>query len=357
MRLLLMTALELVPGDGRALHVRGLAAALERLGHEVRLAGPRDLALVRRAAYDALYCRAHPTLLPVTTLARLCGRPMLVEVNGPLLEERRQLGASGGRRALLAASEAALLHLAARVVAVTDQLAALLVRRYRLAPGRVAVVPNGVDTERYAPAADRAGLRRVLGVAPDEPLIGFVGSLQPWRRLEESLQAMALLLRRLPTARMVIVGAGPEHERLRASAERLGLLGPRATPGAPLRLTGQLPEAQALDWTRALDLGLSFDHLPYDFGAGALKLRSYAACGVWQLASAGTSAGQWVECHGLGQVVDAGAPAAIAAAMHDCLGDRERLARLGGAARAYAVRHLDWRQTALAVEAAVTGLR
>ncbi|MEZ4597305.1 MAG: glycosyltransferase [Chloroflexota bacterium] len=90
---------------------------------------------------------------------------------------------------------------------------------------RMTVIPNGVDTRRFAPDADaRASVRQAWGVAPGDALIGLVGRLDPIKGHELLLRAVAALTERQPW-RVVMVGTGPEAYRaeMEALAERLGV--------------------------------------------------------------------------------------------------------------------------------------
>ena len=69
---------------------------------------------------------------------------------------------------------------------------------------RVNVVPNAVSTSSLSSPV----------FAPDKPVIGFVGRLDPQKRVGLLVDAFALALADLPEARLVIVGDGPERSSL-----------------------------------------------------------------------------------------------------------------------------------------------
>lgn len=78
---------------------------------------------------------------------------------------------------------------------------------------------RGVDTCRFTPSKRDAGIRAEL--APDgERLIGFVGRLAPEKQVER-----LVALDGLPDTRLVVVGAGPSEERLRAALPGAAFLG------------------------------------------------------------------------------------------------------------------------------------
>lgn len=85
-------------------------------------------------------------------------------------------------------------------------------------PGRTAVVRNAV-----APSflSDGAGAPHTSDL-PSPPVVGFVGRLAPSKRLDLLVDAHAMLADRVPNARLVLIGDGPERESLWERAGRLG---------------------------------------------------------------------------------------------------------------------------------------
>ncbi|MFD7654186.1 glycosyltransferase family 4 protein [Actinosynnema sp. NPDC059797] len=78
---------------------------------------------------------------------------------------------------------------------------------------------RGVDVELFHPARRDDALRAEL--APDgELLVGYVGRLSPEKRVER-----LAALRDLPGVRLVVVGDGPEEERLRRDLPGAAFLG------------------------------------------------------------------------------------------------------------------------------------
>ncbi|MGH7790625.1 MAG: N-acetyl-alpha-D-glucosaminyl L-malate synthase BshA, partial [Candidatus Binatia bacterium] len=89
----------------------------------------------------------------------------------------------------------------------------------------IEVIPNFVDTEHFAPPAQRD--RRALAAlftGRDEggPFLFHVSNFRPVKRTADLAAVLALVRRRMP-ARLVAVGEGPELDAARAAAARLGL--------------------------------------------------------------------------------------------------------------------------------------
>jgi glycosyltransferase involved in cell wall biosynthesis len=82
-------------------------------------------------------------------------------------------------------------------------------------PGKVLVVPTGVDVGKFVPIDD----------VYRENLILFVGSLIPRKGVRYLLEAMPQVFRMFPGYRLVIAGDGPEIISLKRRANELGISG------------------------------------------------------------------------------------------------------------------------------------
>jgi glycosyltransferase involved in cell wall biosynthesis len=101
-------------------------------------------------------------------------------------------------------------------------------RTHMLAEGfsadRVAVIHNGIDPGPVAGPAARRRARIALGIAPDTFLVGTAARLDPVKDLAVLVNAVAALRARIPSARLVIVGDGPERGALEAAIREHGAL-------------------------------------------------------------------------------------------------------------------------------------
>jgi glycosyltransferase involved in cell wall biosynthesis len=86
----------------------------------------------------------------------------------------------------------------------------------------------GIDTRRYHPLADPAGRARLraelkLPIAPDAPVVGIVARIVMEKGFRELARAFATVRERIPAARLVIVGEGPEEAELNAEIATHGI--------------------------------------------------------------------------------------------------------------------------------------
>ncbi len=85
------------------------------------------------------------------------------------------------------------------------------------------VIYNGVSPERASSKLDRAEARQRLGLSPEDRVIAQVAALRPDKAHEIMLDAMALLVPRIPHARLLMLGDGPRRQELEQRVKDLGL--------------------------------------------------------------------------------------------------------------------------------------
>lgn len=74
------------------------------------------------------------------------------------------------------------------------------------------VIPNGVDWEKFS-NLQRHESRQNLNIAGDEKIIIFVGSIRHVKGVEYLIEAIKIVKRKYPSARLMLVGA-VEHEKI-----------------------------------------------------------------------------------------------------------------------------------------------
>ncbi len=166
--------------------------------------------LTRRTPYDLCHCWAGwpPGLLGYALRGRL---PYLVSLRGS--------DVPGYNRRLWLLDPVLFRRIsrrvwreAAAVVAVSEELRRLALRT---SPAlRARVIPNAVDVDRFA-----------CGDPPDRFTVLFVGRLIPRKGVDDLVDAFPAIVRRLPEARLVVVGEGPLKAALEARARRTGVEG------------------------------------------------------------------------------------------------------------------------------------
>jgi glycosyltransferase involved in cell wall biosynthesis len=255
--------------------------------------------------------RFSSTLVPVA--ARLAGRPSvctlysLPQQSGgrDALRERLCASAAGRSHALIFVSDAAL-----------EQFAAI----YRRRPSWC-VLRNGIDVEMWSPGPGR--LPHKLGIPYGAPVVSISGALRARKGHALAIAAWRHVLLRVPEARLLIVGDGPERATLRRQVQRAGL-------DHRVVFAGRIDdECERVDILRASDVVL----LPSYGEALPIALIEASACARPVVATDVGGVREVVSDDLSGTLVLPGDIAAIAEAVMDLLEDPGRRARMGKAGR------------------------
>jgi glycosyltransferase involved in cell wall biosynthesis len=117
-----------------------------------------------------------------------------------------------------------------RMLAISESTRTDLIGR-GLAADHIAVVPPGLDHSVYRPA----------GGGDAQPVVLWLGRLEPYKRADLMLRAMPRVLRAVPDARLVFVGAGSDRGALEALTKELDL-------SACVTFTGFVAEEEKVAW-------------------------------------------------------------------------------------------------------------
>jgi glycosyltransferase involved in cell wall biosynthesis len=105
------------------------------------------------------------------------------------------------------------------VIALTDDMKKELQRIWMR---EIAVIPHGVSSEMFS-TISRDVAREQLGIEEAEKIVLYIGRWDPIKGLPYLIEAMNLLKQTAPNARLLLVGYGPEEDKLRLLVNKLGL--------------------------------------------------------------------------------------------------------------------------------------
>lgn len=152
-----------------------------------------------------------------------------------------------------------------------------LVDLYHADPARIEMVPPGVDHAFFAPG-NRLGARAALGLGP-EPVLLFVGRIQPLKGLDVAVEALARMRHR--SATLVAVG-GPSGPEGADELDRVLKLIADAGLDHRVRLVAPQPHHMLSTYYRAADLCL----VPSRSESFGLVAAEAMACGTPVVATA-----------------------------------------------------------------------
>lgn len=214
--------------------------------------------------------------------ARRLGLPLVLEVNAPLMAEAEAFGGGSFRatRRLLAIVSAKMcFRMSKAVIVVSANLGNLVMSQGGVDPEKIYVLPNAADVE--VPVIDPEA-KQLLGKQyglGSSPIVVFVGALQPWHGLDNLLEAFAIVLKTIPSAKLLIVGDGSMRQR---SVEKSNTLGIQQS----VIFTGNVDHSKVPEFLSVSDVAVApYPRLPLDFYFSPLKLFEYMAAGKAIVAS------------------------------------------------------------------------
>ena len=222
-----------------------------------------------------------------------------------------------------------------RVTATGMRLAEATLR-YMPPDVEVAVIPYGVDLDRFHPQEHDPR---------DDLVVGSVGRLSPEKGLKYLLRAMAKITRQEPRARLLLAGDGPERRSLERLATRLGLVD-------RVEFTGEVAHDQVPQTLARMNV-FAMPSTWEGFGVAALEA---AAMGLPVVAS---------NVHGIPDVVEDGVTgilvppkdvAALSQAILRLLRDPEERRRMGRAGREMVATRYSWADNVRQMEALYNSL-
>lgn len=113
-------------------------------------------------------------------------------------------------------TEAILLKLIDRVVAVSEETRKNLIKYLHASPDKVTVVPNGVSRPQPVSQQERAALRAKFRIPENAPLVSTVARLEPQKAIDRLIEAAVLVRRRVPDAHFLVAGGGSMFDELTA---------------------------------------------------------------------------------------------------------------------------------------------
>jgi glycosyltransferase involved in cell wall biosynthesis len=208
------------------------------------------------------------------------------------------------------------------IVTTGEALRQQLHRENGYALDRMTSVRTGIDLTRFCPL-DKAAIRPKLGI-DHRPALGVLATLRDWKGHRDLLDAMVLLQKDFADWQLVIIGDGPENERLRVRIAELSLQ-------KIVKMVGN--QENVAEWLSALDVLT----LP-SYGAEGVPqgIMQGMACGLPVVSTTVGAIGEAVQQERTGFMVEPRNPAKLAEALAALMRDAGLRTQMGAAGLAYA---------------------
>lgn len=210
----------------RPAHTALTRLPLAKQWHVVSCIARRLESIARETQPNILHAHS-PSLngLAALKVGQKLGIPVVYEVRAFWEDAAVDHGTStqgGPRYRLTRGLETYVLHRADHVTTICEGLRKDIVAR-GISAKRVTVIPNAVQPTSFQfETPPNEALARELNLS-GKVVLGFVGSFYKYEGLDMLLAALAKVHREQPQVVVLLVGGGPEEERLRAFAQELGL--------------------------------------------------------------------------------------------------------------------------------------
>lgn len=302
----------------------------------------RTLLGTRKQSCDLIQVRDMVSIgLLALLIARLKGIPFIYWISYLMTEDRIERGraainAGAGFRFRLVLLkgfiERAILYRiilpgANHVFVQSDAMKALIAAK-GFQPEKLTAVPMGVDTETLLPnSISKQRLSGWKGV----PVIAYLGTLDPFRRLHTVVDALVAVRKEHPQARLLFIGDAPSPggaDELLAYAERMGLKD-------AVHVTGWLPSTEAWALLTGADVAISFFPRSEILDTNSpTKLLEYMALGLPCVGNDNPDQAQVLSNSDVGWLTDSTAEA-LAQALSEVLADPEAACQRAASGPAY----------------------
>ena len=204
-------------------------------------------------------------------------------------------------------------------------------------PAPLVHVPPGVDSEVFSPHADGSGVRKRHDLV-DRAVVVCVSRLMPRKGNDVLIRGLAAVQRQLPGAALLVVGGGPDMQRLQRLAVDAGV-------ADSVRFTGSVPWAElpahyAAGDVFAMPARTRFRGIDVE-GLGIVYLEA-AATGLPVVAGRSGGAPEAVRHGETGLVVEGRDVDEVASAVAELLADPVRSAAMGRAGREWVEQQWRW---------------
>lgn len=199
---------------------------------------------------------------------RLLGRRLVLTVHNV------NIGARDGRDGLVNRLTLRIQYrLADHLFVHTQRMQRELETTFDVPRAKITVIPFGINSTIPTTALSRTEARRQLGLATSDKVVLFFGNIAPYKGLEYLVEALGLVVARVPACRLVIAGRVKDSEAYWSAVERrIEALGLRQhvvsrieyVPDAETEQYFKAADVLALPYTFVFQSGVMF--LAYNFG-------------------------------------------------------------------------------------------
>jgi glycosyltransferase involved in cell wall biosynthesis len=217
------------------------------------------------------------------------------------------------------------------LVCISESLKKMVVDKLGIDPGKIIVVPNGVDTDIFNPELYKA--KRIFS----GPTIGFIGSLVGWKALDLLIESIAELREEKIFYNLVVIGEGLKRQAWEELVADLKL-------SSQVSFMGSISWLEVPKYIQGFDLGYS-GQIPTKIGEmydSPLKIYEYMAMACPVVASAYADAISLLEDKGTGYLFVPNDKQSLKDVLRTAYTEQKKWPEMGLKARTEIVQNYSW---------------
>lgn len=257
--------------------------------------------IIRAEDIDIVHARSRVPALIAFFACRMADRPLITTAHGYYRKHPMGWAMGWGRR----------------VIVASNIMAKHMMADFGVPLHRIRLIPRGVDLSRFP-------FRDPGAHAPKAFTVGMVSRITPLKGHQDFIRACAMLIRKVPRLRVMIVGAAPKEKY----KEEIGLLVKRLGISPVVEFTGSREDIPAV--MKELDVLVSATVTPEAFGRSVIEAQ---ASGVPVVATAVGGVVDIVKDGRTGLLCPPSDPEAMADSIYGLYKDKELWARIAFEAR------------------------
>ncbi|MBN1981411.1 MAG: glycosyltransferase family 4 protein [Chitinivibrionales bacterium] len=283
-----------------------------------------------------LYVRQSAVSLVAILVAKITLCRCVIEVNDIVTDKLQLSTVSLMKREWVSFYTRLSLTMASRLFPVTEQIKEWIHTTYKIDPGIIHTIPNGVNVNRFTPQPQVESRQR-YGINQDSRVILSLGSLFPWAGIETLIDAADRIIAQNPQA-IFVIGSGEEPY-----VSRCKKLTEQKQVQQYFHFFGFIPWDEASYFISTADICVA----PFIFknqrsGVCSLRVLSYLACGKPVVGSDIPGLGDILERAGVGYSFPMGNHSELAQAINKLLSQQQRLTDMTTRARQFVNDTFSW---------------
>ena len=220
---------------------------------------------------NCIYFRETSSLTPLF-FSKIFSIPLLVEINGWILQELKESGYSGLKYQYILCIQKLNYKYATKLIPVSDGLKELIIKKYKISQKKIQVIENGTNPEKFHPI-NMKDARIKTSLPQHKKIIGFIGSCYHYHGIQFLIHTAKILIQKYPDIYFVIAGDGEERLKWIKMANDLGL-------EKYFNFPGKVPFSDANYYINSFDVCVAPWHLgklQYN-SLSPMKLFDYLSC-------------------------------------------------------------------------------